>query len=143
MSTDFDERDLARLLMPTWRALLDIETQRCAEHDLAHWHYIVLADILEHPGTSQSQLAQRIVRSPSRLATDIEFLTSKQLVHRSSASHDRRVHQLNLTREGNDLALRVRRSIRNDEEHLLQRLSAAEMSQLRNLLARALDPATL
>jgi hypothetical protein len=71
---------------------MEIETRRCAEHDLAHWHYIVLADVQEHPDTSQQQLARRIVRSPSRLATDVEDLCSRGLLRRASAEHDRRIN---------------------------------------------------
>jgi DNA-binding MarR family transcriptional regulator len=129
--------------MPTWRGLLEIETRRCAEHDLAHWHYIVLADVQEHPGTSQKQLARRIVRSPSRLATDVEDLCFRGLLCRASAKHDRRINRLTLTEDGQGLTRRVRRLIHMDEERLLQRLAAKERALLRDLLARALDPETL
>ena len=129
--------------MPTWRGLMEIEARRCAEHDLAHWHYIVLADVQEHPDTSQQQLARRIVRSPSRLATDVEDLCSRGLLRRASAEHDRRINRLTLTEGGQGLTRRVRRLIHIDEERLLQRLAATERAQLRDLLARVLDPETL
>jgi DNA-binding MarR family transcriptional regulator len=129
--------------MPTWRALLEIETRRCAENGLAHWHYIILADVQEHPGSSQKQLAQRIVRSPSRLATDVEDLCSRDLLSRTSAKQDRRVNRLTLTEDGQALTRRVRRLIHIDEDHLLQRLAVTERAQLRDLLTRALDPETM
>lgn len=143
MSTDSARRDLARVLMPTWRALLDIEAQRSAEHGLSHWHYIVLADVQEHPDGSQKQIAQRIVRSPSRLATDVDELRSRGLLSRGSAEHDRRVNQLTLTRDGQELTQRVRRLIHLDEDRLLDRLTDPQRSQLRDLLTRALDPESL
>jgi len=129
--------------MPTWRALLDIETRRCAEHDLPHWHYIILADVQEHPDSSQKQLAQRIVRSPSRLATDVEDLCSRDLLRRTSPKQDRRINQLTLTDDGQALTRRVRRLIHLDEDHLLRRLAATEQAQLRDLLTHALDPETM
>lgn len=129
--------------MPTWRALLEIETRRCAEHDLAYWHYIILADVQEHPDSSQKQLAQRIVRSPSRLATDVEDLCSRDLLRRTSPKQDRRINRLTLTDDGQALTLRVRRLIHVDEDHLLRRLAATEQAQLRDLLTRALDPETM
>jgi len=129
--------------MPTWRGLMEIEARRCAEHDLAYWHYIVLADVQEHPDTSQQQLARRIVRSPSRLATDVEDLCSRGLLRRASAEHDRRINRLTLTEGGQGLTRRVRRLIHIDEERLLQRLAATERAHLRDLLARVLDPETL
>jgi DNA-binding MarR family transcriptional regulator len=136
-------RDLARLLMPTWRALMDIETRRCAEYDLAHWHYIILADVQEHPDSSQKQIAQRIVRSPSRLATDVDELRSRQLLRRTSPQQDRRINRLTLTDDGEALTGAVRRLIQTDEDHLLRRLAAAEQTQLRDLLTRVLDPETI
>lgn len=129
--------------MPTWRALLDIETRRCAEHDLAHWGYIILADVQEHPGSSQVQIAQRIVRSPSRLATDVKDLCSRQLLRRTSSQQDRRINRLTLTDNGQELTRRVRRLIHADEDELLRRLAAAEQARLRDLLTRVLDPETV
>lgn len=129
--------------MPTWRALLEIEARRSAEHGLSHWHYIVLADIQEHPDSSQKQIARRIVRSPSRLAADIDELCSRELLTRSSAEHDRRINRLALTREGQELTRRVRRLIHLDEDHLLVRLTDPQRAQLRDLLAQALDPESL
>jgi MarR family transcriptional regulator for hemolysin len=143
MSTESSRRDLARLLMPTWRALLEIETRRSAEHDLSHWHYIVLADVQEHPDSSQNQIARRIVRSPSRLATDVDELCSRGLLSRTSAAHDRRVNRLTLTADGQELTRRVRRLIHLDEDRLLARLTDPDQTQLRDLLTRALDPEVL
>jgi DNA-binding MarR family transcriptional regulator len=129
--------------MPTWRALLEIEAHRSAEHGLSHWHYIVLADVQEHPDSSQKQLARRIVRSPSRLATDVDELCSRGLLSRSSAEHDRRINRLTLTRDGQELTQRVRRLIHLDEDRLLVRLTDPQRAQLRDLLTRALDQESL
>ncbi len=129
--------------MPTWRALLEIETRRCAKHDLAHWHYIILADVQEHPDSSQKQIAHRIVRSPSRLATDVEELGSRDLLRRTSPRQDRRINRLTLTDDGQALTRRVRRLIHIDEDRLLRRLAPNEQAQLRDLLTRALDPDTV
>lgn len=143
MSTIEERKDLARLLMPTWRALIDIETRRSAAHDLSHWHYIVLADVQEHPNTAQKQLAQRIVRSPSRLATDVDILCSRLLLDRDSVEHDRRINRLALTQAGQRLTNRVRQQIHHDEDRLLDRLTDRQRGQLRELLTRALDPKSL
>lgn len=129
--------------MPTWRALVEIETRHSAKHGLSHWHYIILADVHEHPDSSQKQLARRIVRSPSRLATDVDDLCSRHLLNRSSAEHDRRINQLTLTQDGQELTRRVRRLIHLDEDHLLGRLTDPERAQLRDLLTHALDPESL
>lgn len=140
VSTDAKRKDLARLIMPTWRALVEIETQRSAEHGLSHWQYIVLADVDEHPGSSQKKLAQRIVRSPSRLATDVDDLCARYLLSRSSAEHDRRINRLTLTHDGDELMRRVRHLIHLDEDQLLGRLTDPHRVQLRELLTHALDP---
>lgn len=140
MSTYAGRRDLARLLMPTWRALLEIEARRCGENGLTHWHYIVLADVHEHPDSAQKEIARRIVRSPSRLATDVEDLCSRDLLSRTSARQDRRINRLNLTPDGRALTRRVRRQIHLDEDRLLHRLTTPERDRLRDLLTRALDP---
>lgn len=122
---------------------MDIETRRSAEHDLSHWHYIVLADVQEHPDTSQKELAQRIVRSPSRLATDVDLLRTRGFLERESVEHDRRINRLKLSRPGQTLTNRVRRQIHRDEDRLLRRLSERQQGQLRELLTRALDPDSL
>lgn len=143
MSSYVGRKDLARLIMPTWRALLEIETRRCAENDLAHWHYIILTDVDEHPATSQKHVAQRIVRSPSRLTADVETLRSRGLMQRTSGTQDRRINRLSLTDDGKALTRLVRRLIHTDEDHLLHRLADTERSRLRDLLMRALDPGAL
>ncbi len=122
---------------------MDIETRRSAECDLSHWQYIVLADVQHHPDTSQKRLADRIVRSPSRLAVDVDELHTRGLLGRDSADHDRRVHRLRLTPAGRTLASRVRRQIHRDEDRLLARLTEAQREQLRELLIAALDPDSL
>jgi DNA-binding MarR family transcriptional regulator len=130
-------------MMPTWRALQEIESRRCGENDLNHWDYIILADVEEHPYTSQKEIAERIARSASRLAADVEVLSSRGLVSRATSTPDRRRHQLTLTPNGQALTRRVRRLIHGDEDELLCRLSEVEKVQLREQLSRAIDPKTL
>lgn len=130
-------------MMPTWRRLLEAETRVCTEHDLPHWHYIVLTDVQEHPGTAQHQVAARIVRSPSRLAADVELLGARRLLLRSSSVSNRRANRLTLTAEGEALVTRLRAQIHREEDRLLHRLTPREQNTLRNLLTRALDPERL
>jgi len=125
-------------MMPTWRALMDIEPQRCHEHRLSHWDYIILSDVEEHPGTSQRDVARRIVRSASRIADEVESLQARGLVTRTPAAHDRRVNCLQLTKAGRNLTQRVRRAIRADERELLSELSPTEQNRLRALLTKAI-----
>ncbi len=129
--------------MPMWRALIDIETRRSAENGLSHWHYIVMADVQEHPYTSQKHLAQRIVRSQSRLVTDLDLLVSRRLLDRDTVEHDRRVNRLVLTQAGQKLTSRVRQQIHHDEDRLLRRLTERQRGQLRDLLTRTFDPGSL
>ena len=125
-------------MMPTWRSLMDIEPKRCHEYRLSHWDYIILSDVEEHPGTSQRDVAQRIVRSASRIADDVESLQARGLVTRTPAAHDRRENCLQLTKAGRNLTQRIRRAIRADERELLSELSPTEQNRLRALLTKAI-----
>ena len=132
--------DLARLLMPLWRALQDAETEAVADAGLSHWHYIVLVDVLEHPGTSQKDLARRIHRAPSRVAQDVEDLHGRHLLSRRDHPRDRRINLLEVTRRGESLTISTQKRIHGAEDRLLRRLDQRQQAQLRGLLTAALDP---
>jgi DNA-binding MarR family transcriptional regulator len=132
--------DLARLMMPLWRSLQDAEQDAVADAGLSHWHYIVLVDVLEHPGTSQKDLARRIHRAPSRVAQDVEDLHGRDLLSRRDHPRDRRINLLEVTRRGESVTISAQKRIHGAEDHLLQRLDRRQQAQLRRLLTDALDP---
>lgn len=143
MHTKGQCRDLARLMMPLWRALQDAEQDATRAADLSHWSYIILADVQEHPGTHQKAVAERIVRTPSRVATDVEKLRADGLLVRTSAPDDRRANQLRLTDRGDALTDSTRKQIHAAEARLLRRLTSRQQRLLRKLLTQALDPQEL
>ncbi|MDQ3708652.1 MAG: MarR family transcriptional regulator [Actinomycetota bacterium] len=126
--------------MPLWRALQTIEQGVCRQHDLAVWDYVVLIDVRDHPDTTQLDVANRIVRSPSRLVGDLDGLMQRGLLTRRRDEADRRVHRLRLSRTGASLAWRAQLDLREREGRLLEHLTTTEQARLRQLLARASPP---
>lgn len=85
---------------------------------------------------SLRQLAERLCCEPPNATYVVDKLEAAGLVRRSPHPQDRRVKQVDLTREGH----RVRREVlrRLGEQSPLGHLSAHEMTQLREVLLRAL-----
>lgn len=111
----------------------------CAELDLHPAQAGALLQ-LETP-LSMHELAARLVCDNSNITGLVDRLEARGLVARQPSPEDRRVRHVVLTRAGTRLRERLLARVEQPVEGL-ERLSAGEQRQLRDLLARAVDGAS-
>ncbi|WP_248961075.1 MarR family winged helix-turn-helix transcriptional regulator [Sphaerisporangium perillae] len=115
--------DLAAMISPLSRALIEAELPVLREHGLSMWAYVVLLALGAEPLRTQAALAESIGADKTRIIGVLDDLQRKGLIERTPDPADRRARLLSLTDEG----LRVRGSaqaaIQRKEERLLARLS--------------------
>ncbi|GAA2819148.1 MarR family winged helix-turn-helix transcriptional regulator [Saccharopolyspora taberi] len=88
------------------------------------------------PGLSQQALAQALGMAPSKIVAFVDELEARGLVRRSRSVRDRRVHELTLTDQGQELMGRIRELAAEHEADFCQPLDADEREQLAGLLRR-------
>ena len=89
-----------------------------------------------NPGISQSAIASALRFDRSTLVQIIDRMEERGFVVREVSAHDRRSHALKLTPEGAAALAELKQQINAHEDHMTRMLSAAEKSQLIDLLAR-------
>ncbi|WP_369360344.1 MarR family winged helix-turn-helix transcriptional regulator [Streptomyces sp. cg2] len=118
--------DLAAMLVPLCRALVDAERPVLDAHGLAMWGYSVLLRLDETPIRTQAALADAIRADRTRIIPVLDDLETRGLIQRRPDPGDRRVRLVSLTPEGRRLRDAVQADIRRGEEELLARLPAAD-----------------
>src|SRR5690606_28632144 len=98
----------------------------------------ILLLIDANPGVTQSRLAQAVSLDRSTMVGVIDALESRGLVERRRGK-DRRTNGLWLTPSGRVLLARIKRRIQQHERRVAARLTAAERSQLLELLNKLSD----
>jgi DNA-binding MarR family transcriptional regulator len=127
--------------MRAWQALLHahhrvteaLDGELREEHGLSMGAYDVLLRLARAPGRAlrMSELAERVLLSPSGLTRLVDRLEARGLVERTSDPEDGRVALARLTGPGRALLLRAARThLRGIREHYTGRLTEA---QLRNV----------
>lgn len=101
-----------------------------------HNHYAVLATIVETGPASQAALGRRIGLDRSDMVAVLNDLAAEGYVERSRDPDDRRANIVRITPAGRGALRRFDRLIAQADDELLAPLSAAERTQLRNLLER-------
>ncbi|MEU7641470.1 MULTISPECIES: MarR family winged helix-turn-helix transcriptional regulator [unclassified Streptomyces] len=128
--------DLAAMLVPLCRALVDAERPVLDAHGLTMWAYAVLLRLDETPIRTQAALAEAIRADKTRIIPILDDLESRGLIHRRPDPGDRRVRLVSVTPEGRRLRDAVQADIQRGEEHLLADLPTADREGfLRGLLA--------
>ena len=131
--------------MRTWRAfvgahsrvvpILDDELAR--EMGLSLTQYEVLLWLQDSPGGAMrmSELAERVIMSPSGVTRAIDHLQRRGFVERKVCASDRRGFLAVLTKEGRTQLRRASKvHIRGIREHFTEKLTPAQLEQLSTLL---------
>ena len=124
--------------MAAWQALLHahhqvtraLDAELRAEHDLTFGEYDVLLRLVRAPDRSlrMTEIAQRVLISPSGLTRVVDGLEEKGLVERRRDAGDARVVRARLTDAGRDKVRRAARThLRGIREHFTGRLSEAQL----------------
>ena len=141
--------DLSDAELRAWQALLhahdqvlrELDAELRDEHRLALHEYDVLLRLAHAPGRTlrMTELAERVMISPSGLTRLVDRLVRDGLVRRERFEGDARVMLARLTEQGLRVLRRAARThLRGIREHFTGRLSEA---QLRNV-ASALESIT-
>lgn len=131
--------------MRVWRAFLGVhsrvipllDSELAREMNLNLSQYEVLLWLNDAPGASMrmSELAAKIVLSPSGVTRAVDQLERRGLVERKICDSDRRGYLAALTREGRSQLRRASNThVRGIREHFTGKLTERQMDQLADLL---------
>src|ERR1700748_3722845 len=98
-------RDLAAMLQPLARALIEAELPVLARHGITMWGYVVLNALQDAPESTQAALAAKICADKTSLLGPLDELQAAGLIARRPDPADRRARLLSITPDGS----RVRR----------------------------------
>ena len=145
-----DERGLDDLQFRAWRAFLysystvvrRLDQELVSAHGLSLNQYEVLVWIRRagEGGLRMSDLASRVVLSPSGVTRAVDQLERKGLVERCAFEGDKRSYLATITPEGRAfLRTATRIHLHGVREHFLKHLTHIELKQLANALEAILD----
>ena len=138
MTADDRSRDLAAMLQPLLRSLIEAERPVLAEHGISMWGYAVLGALNSSPIRTQAALCEAIGADKTRIITTLDKLQAAGLISRVPDAADRRVRLLSITENGLRIHRSVRAAIRVAEDRILAPLPPAD----RRGLLRALHALT-
>ena len=121
-----DRPDLAAMISPLSRALIDAELPVLHEHGLSMWAYSVLLALDERPLRTQAALAESIGADKTRIIGVLDDLQRRGLIERTPTPPTGGLGSCRLTAEGRRVRDSAQAGIRRGEERLLARLSAED-----------------
>lgn len=130
--------DLVHRVMHQLRSL-QYQALRGGPQDITHMESKVLGFVGQHPGTTQSELAQHSGRDKAQLARLIKGLRERGLLDGVADEADRRHQRLTLSTAGQALMQQLQQQGRRVGAVALAGLTAAEQAQLLALLQRLKD----
>jgi DNA-binding MarR family transcriptional regulator len=133
---DHQRPDLAAMLQPLVRALIDAELPVLARHEITMWGYIVLNALRGAPLSTQAALAEKIGADKTRIIATLDDLQDAGLISREPDPADRRARLLSITAAGDHVRRTVQDEIQRNEERLLAELPATERKAFLSAAAR-------
>ncbi|MGH3298226.1 MAG: MarR family winged helix-turn-helix transcriptional regulator [Trebonia sp.] len=123
---DHGRRDLAAMLQPLVRALIEAELPVLARHGITMWGYVVLNALHDAPQSTQAALAGKIGADKTRIIATLNDLQAAGLIAREPDPADRRARLLSITPAGNRVRRGVQGEIQRNEERVLAGLPPAD-----------------
>ena len=121
-----ERADLAAMLLPLTRALIDAEAPVLRAGGVAMWGYTVLTLLANGPMRTQAALARTAGADKTRIIPVLDELQERGLIERRPDPADRRVRLLAITPAGRRAYNRTRAGIRAGEERVLALLPASD-----------------
>jgi MarR family transcriptional regulator, lower aerobic nicotinate degradation pathway regulator len=118
---------------------VSIFVEECKDYDLTPVQYAALVAIQTHPGIDATRLSAVIAFDRSTLGNVIERLETKLYIERKSASSDKRVKLLHLTKTGAALLRDIVPSVDRAQARMLQPLKPEDRERLLALLVQLVD----
>lgn len=128
--TDTEMRAWQALIHAHHQVIRKLDRELREEHDLPIAEYDVLLRLAQAPGRAlrMTDLAEKVMLSPSGLTRLVDRLATRGLVQRRAAPEDARVALASLTQEGmSQLRKAARTHLRGIREHFTGQLSAAQL----------------
>lgn len=125
---EHERRDLAAMLQPVVRALIEAELPVLARHGITMWGYVALNALHGAPQSTQAALAEKIGADKTRIIATLDDLQAAGLISREPDPADRRARLLSITAAGGRVRRGVQRDIQRKEERLLGELPPADRS---------------
>jgi DNA-binding MarR family transcriptional regulator len=128
-----DHPDYQRLLQSielfyfAYRSFTSVPDRILQEKDLGRVHHRILYFVGRNPGININELLQILAVSKQALNAPLRKLTEQGLIEVETATHDRRVKQLRLSKTGARLETRLTNS---QMEHLARAFSCADKNAL-------------
>ena len=110
-----------------YRSFTSVPDRILQEKDLGRVHHRILYFVGRNPGININELLQILSVSKQALNAPLRKLTTLGLIEVETASHDRRVKQLTLSKAGAKLETRLTTS---QMEHLARAFSSADKNAL-------------
>jgi len=121
------------------RCIKQAVLRRVAGHRLAPQQFWILMTLLEKPGLSQSELAERIHIDAPTASRVVTALVRRQLVHADADPHDRRRSRLFLTEAGESMARELAGVARGVRAAVVQGMDEIEVESLRRGLKKVIS----
>src|SRR5260370_34532179 len=94
---DHERRDLAAMLQPVVRALIEAELPVLAAHGITMWGYVVLNALRDAPESTQAALADKIGADKTRIIATLNDLQAAGLLKREPHPPERRAPLRSIT----------------------------------------------
>ncbi|HOV99859.1 MAG TPA: MarR family transcriptional regulator [Rhodoglobus sp.] len=137
---DASSEELGALLHELLGVVIEREAPILAAHGVTMWEYIILSRLAGEDGLTQTELARRSRRDPTRLIGHLDALTDRGLIVREVDKADRRRRTVHLTEAGWAVVRAARRDIREMESGLLAGLPVDLHAALAAVLGRGNRP---
>jgi DNA-binding MarR family transcriptional regulator len=137
---DYRPDDSAAYLMRRILSLMAAEVDEALEpQGLTHAQWIPLLKLHMGDASTVAELARECQLDGGAMTRLLDRLEAKGLVARVRSSEDRRVVNLELTKEGREAAKDIPKVLCTVQNAFLQGLAVEEWQQLKDLLRRILD----
>lgn len=128
--------DLAAMLAPLLRELIDAELPVLEANGITMWAYSVLLTLDRSPMRSQAALAEAIGADKTRIIPTLDELQALGYIERRPDPDDRRVRLLAVTDAGRAVKDSTQAEIQRGEERWLSRLSATDRRSFLRVLGQ-------
>jgi DNA-binding MarR family transcriptional regulator len=118
--------DIASMLVPIGRALMEMERPILEANGLTMWGYSVLLALGDDPVRTQAALAEMIGADKTRLIVDLDDLQHRGMITRVPDPDDRRVRLVSITVKGRRARDRAQADIQRREERMLAPFPASD-----------------
>jgi DNA-binding MarR family transcriptional regulator len=137
MAKSFNFREApGHLIRRAQQLAVAIFVEETSAHSATPVQFAILNALMDDPGEDQITLANRVAFDPATLGSVIGRIEAKGWVKRKADPGDKRRKLLWITKEGESVALGMKRAVNKAQQRILGPLAADERVQFAALLAK-------